>query len=281
MRFVMTSFLWLLTTALLVIALPAAWVQRNVVDLQGYSALAAGAAHDPQLQQAVAGELTTQVRTLAARNGSRVSADTIRGVADAYTASADFPQQFAKANEVAHNWMFTDQAVRDADGSWAIDLAPMLSDASFQDTLSRFNITAPQSLTVPITSSTPAGLRPGKLRPVATWGPWAGLGVAILTGVFALLTLAAARARGKALAVLGVSALLVGAAGWAGLEVARRHLNDALNHTSGDIRQAADAMVGHAIASMHQWLDITLAAGGGLVVFGVLVAFLGSVLRRT
>jgi len=53
--------------------------------------------------------------------------------------------------------------------------------------------------------------------------------VAALTGICALLTLAIARSRGRVLAGLGVSALLVGAAGWAGIEVARRRINDALN----------------------------------------------------
>ena len=112
------------------------------------------------------------------------------------------------------------------------------------------------------------------------WGPWVGVAAAVLTGVFALLTLAAARSRGKALAALGVSALLVGAAGWAGLEVARRYLDNALNNTSDDIRRLADALLGHAFGSVHQYLNLTLAAGGGLVAFGVIVAMLGSVLRK-
>jgi hypothetical protein len=94
------------------------------------------------------------------------------------------------------------------------------------------------------------------------------------------LTLAAARSRGKALAALGVSALIVGAAGWAGLEVARRYINDALNRTAGHIRQVADVMVIHAEDSLHQWLNLTLAAGGVLVVFGVLVSMLGGLRRR-
>ena len=65
----------------------------------------------------------------------------------------------------------------------------------------------------------------------------------MLAGVFALLTLAAARSKGKAVAALGVSALLVGAAGWAGIEVGRRFVDDALNRTTGDIRTVAEAMV--------------------------------------
>ncbi|MGV0801835.1 hypothetical protein ABQF26_32990, partial [Mycolicibacterium elephantis] len=110
--------------------------------------------------------------------------------------------------------------------------------------------------------------------------PWITVGATILTGVFALLTLAASRSRGKTLAALGVSSLLVGAAGWAGLEVARGHVNDALNRTTGDIRLIADAVVAHAEDSLHHWLNLTLAAGAALVVFGVLVAMLGGWRRR-
>lgn len=280
MRFVMALLLWVLTMVLLAVAVPTAWAQKNIVDKAGYSAFAAAAAKDPQLQQAVAGELTTQVRTLASKNGAEVNTALIRGVANAYTAGPMFPGQFAKANEIAHTWMFTNQLSRDENGSWVVDLAPMLADSSFQETLSQFNVKPPQTLTVPIAASAPEALQPGKLRPLAVWGPWVSVGATILAGVFALLTLAAAKSRGKTLAALGVSALLVGAAGWAGLEAARRYLNNALNHTSGDIRQAADAMVNHAIASLHQWLNLTLAVGGGLVVFGVIVAMLGGLRRR-
>ena len=118
------------------------------------------------------------------------------------------------------------------------------------------------------------------VRPLATWGPWASVGVCVLTGIFALLTLATARSRGKALAALGVSALLVGAAGWAGLEVARRYVDDALNRTTGDMRQVADVMVNQAETSAHLWLNLTLAAGGVLVVFGIVASMLGG-LRRS
>lgn len=280
MRFLTTLFLWLLTTVLLAAAVPGLWAQKNVIDAAGYSSFAEAAAKDPQLQKAVAGELTTQVTALVRDNGGAVDADMVRGIANAYTAGEDFPGQFARANEIAHTWLFTDRIRRDDTGSWVIDLAPMLADSSFQKTLSNFDVEVPQTLTVPIASSPPAGLEPGRLRPLATWGPWVSVGTTVLAGVFALLTLATARSRGKTLAALGISALLVGAAGWAGLEIARRYLNDALNHTSGDIRQIADAMVGHGVDSLHQWLNLTLAAGGGLVVLGVVVAMLGG-LRRS
>lgn len=282
MRFVATVFLWLVTTVALAVAVPTMWAQRTVVSEDGYAALAASAAKEPQLQNAMASELTTQIMALGADNGYNLNRDLVRGVTAAYTGNAGFPGQFAQANRIAHRWMFTNSVQREegSDERWLIDIAPMLNDSSLKETLGNLDLEVPQTLTVPITIPETTGLQPGQLRTLATWGPWASVGATILTGVFALLMLASARARGKGLAALGVSALLVGAAGWAGLEVARRYINDALNRTAGDIRQIADVMVGQAEDSLHQWLNLTLAAGGVLVVFGVIAAMLGGLRRR-
>jgi hypothetical protein len=281
-RFVATVFLWLVTTVALAVAVPAMWAQKNVVDANGYAAFAQSAAKDPKLQQAMASELTTQIVSLASDKGYHLNSDLVRGVTTAYTQNAGFPGQFAQANRIVHTWLFSD-AIRRQEGTddrWLIDIAPMLSDPSLRQTLGTLNLDVPDTLTVPITVSDTAGMRRGQLRLLSRWGSWGSVGAAILAGVLALLTLAVARSRGKALAALGVSALLVGAAGWAGLEVARRYLNIALDRTTGDIRQVADAMVNHAEGSLHQWLNLTLAAGGVLVVFGVIVSMLGGLRRR-
>jgi hypothetical protein len=280
-RFVATVFLWLVTTVALAVAVPTAWAQKNVVDENGYSALATSAAKEPQLQQAMANVLGTQLKKLVEGTGYDVSTDLLRSAAGTYTASAVFPGQFAQANRIAHRWMFTDAVQQsDASGRWQIDLSPMLSDSSFRQTLEQFGIQAPSTLEVPLTENLSDSVRPGQLRQLSTWGPWVSVGATILTGVLALLMLAMAGSRGKALAALGVSALLVGAAGWAGLEVAQRYINTALDRTAGDVRQVADAMVNHAEGSLHQWLNLTLAAGGVLVVFGVVVSMLGGLRRK-
>src|SRR5690349_6242969 len=258
------------------------WAQKNVVDADGYAAFASSAAKDPKLQQAMASELTTQIVRLGRNEGYDLNPDLVRGVTTSYTQNAGFPGQFAQANRIVHTWMFTDEIRRQegTDDRWLIDVAPMLSDPSLKATLGNLNLDVPATLTVPITVSDTAGMQPGQLRQLSTWGPWVSIGASVLTGVFALLTLAAARSRGKALAALGVSALLVGAGGWVGLEVARRSVDHALDRTTGDIRQVADAMVNHAEDSMHEWLNLTLAAGGALVVFGVLVSMLGGLRRH-
>ena len=159
----------------------------------------------------------------------------------------------------------------------------MLKDSSIQPLLSRYNVKVPANLTVPLTVSAPSmsePLRQGQLSRLSTWGPWVSIGAAALSGLCAVLTLLAARRRGKALTSLGVSALLVGAGGWAGIEIGGRYINDALNRTTGDIRRIAEVMVGHAEAGLHQWLNVTLLAGAALVGVGVIVAIVGSLRKK-
>ena len=276
MRFAVTVLLWLFTTAALAVAVPAAWTQTHIVDVNGYTAMAQKAASDPALQAAAASELATRAMVLINQRGYKVDSAQVHDVAAGYTAGPDFPPQFADANRLAHSWMFTGASARSEGGQWVIDLAGMLKDRAFASMLSTYNVQVPETLKVPVTVSTPKVLQPGILRPLVTWGPWVSIAAAVLTGIGALLTLAVARSRGRALAGLGISALLVGAAGWAAIELARRRINDALNHTTGDIRRIADVMVGEVESSLHEWLDLTLAAGGVLVVLGVLAAVLGT-----
>ncbi len=280
MRFVLAALMWLLTTAALALALPVMWLQHNIVDADGYAALAQRAASDPALQQAVAGELTSQIGNLASAD---VSTAVVGALASSYTGGSSFPGQFAQANRLAHRWMFTNsvQSQLDSQGRWVVDLAPMLADSSFQQTLNSYRIQVPQTLPVPLTENVPAAVRPGQLQRVATWGPWVSAGLAGLAGLGALLTVAAARKRGKAIAALGVSLLLVGAVGWVGLEIGSSYLDGALGSVSGNPRQIAESMVQQSISSMHQWLNLGLAGGGALVVLGVVVALLGGIGHRS
>ena len=274
MRLVATVLMWLVTTALLAVAVPTVWAQQNLVDGAGYAALAQKAAADPELQSAMATELTTRVGLL----GSGVDSTIVSRIAAAYTASTVFPGQFAIANGFAHRWLFTDTVASSVDpqGRWVIDLAPMLSDTAFSQTLRDYNITVGSAVPMPLTDSAPAALRPGALREVGVWAPWVSMGVAVLAAASALLTIYLARNRGRIVAALGISALIVGAAGWAAIEFAQRRVRDALNQTSGNLRVVADVMVATVEDSMHQWLNVTLIVGGGLVIVGVIVGLLSS-----
>ena len=283
MRFALTVVLWLATTVALAVAIPAGWAQLNVVDEDGYAAFARKAASDPDLQSAAAAELSTRAMALIETRGAHgagkhpVESAEVHEIASAFTAGPSFPPLFADANRAAHRYLFSEANSGDA---WVIDVAPMLKDSAFAQVLSSHNAKVPATLTVPLTVSLPGqSVHQGQLSRLAAWGPWVSLGAAVLSGFFGLLTLAAARRRGKALTSLGVSALLVGAAGWVGIEVGGRYLGGALNGTTGDIRQVADVMIRHAEAGMHFWLNLTLIAGVVLTGFGVLLAIGGSVLK--
>ena len=68
--------------------------------------------------------------------------------------------------------MFTDSVAQagGTDDRWVLDLAPMLSDSSFRQTLANFNVDVPDTLTVPVTVSAPEELRPGQLRLLSSVG---------------------------------------------------------------------------------------------------------------
>jgi hypothetical protein len=275
-RSAVTVLLWLFTTAALTVAVPTAWAQTHVIDVNGYLAVARKAASKPALQAAVASELTSRAMVLLNQHGYHVDSSLVHEAAAGYTAGPDFPPQFAEANRLVHSWMFTGADTQSDSNQWVIDLAAMLKDSAFAPIMAKYNVQVPETVRVPVTVSTPKILQPGILRPLTTWGLWLSLAAVMLTGIGALLILATARRRGRALAGLGVSALLAGADGWAAIEIVRRRINDALNDTNGDIRRIADVMVGEAKNSLHRWLDFTLAAGAALVVLGVLVAVLAS-----
>ncbi|MCB0926209.1 MAG: hypothetical protein KDB50_16980 [Mycobacterium sp.] len=278
MRSLATVFLWLVATLLLAAALPAAWAQQNLVDRSGYTALMQRAATNPDLQAAAAIELTTQVGRLSAGSDAAV----VGGIAKLYTAGSSFPDQFAQASSYAHRWLFTDRVggSTDSQGRWVIDLAPMLSDAAFAQTLRDYNIGVPTTIPIPLTDNAPAAVRPGALRVVGMWAPWVAWGLVALCAASVLLMLITAGNRGKAIVGLGVSAVLVGAAGWAAIEIGQRPLNAALDNTSGNVRTMADVIVATAENSMHQWLNVTMIVGGGLVIVGVLVSLLAGLARH-
>lgn len=280
MRTLAALLAWLITTAALAVAVPAAWVQLNLVDDNGFTALSQQVAQRPALQTAVAGELATQAVGLIRERGLAVDYAQVRDVAAAYTAGPAFPPRFARVMQGVHRGMFTD----DGSGEWVVDLAAMLNDSAFQPTMSDYDVAEPSTLTAPLTVAVPESLRAAQLRKLADGWRWLSIGAVALTGVCAVLTLVAARRRGRAVAGLGIAALAAGGAGWAGAEVVRGYLTGALdtglNNSQAAVRRIADAMVATGIDGVHHWLTVTLAAGAVLVVLGAAVTLLGGLRKR-
>ena len=279
MRALAALLAWLATTALLTVAVPATWVQHQLLDEDGFAALSQQAARNPVLQNAVAGELATQAVWLIRERGfaadSAADSAAVRDIAAAYTGDPSFPPRFARVMRGAHRSIFADTS----SDEWVVDLAAMLDDSAFRATMADYQVAEPATLVAPLAVPVPESLRAGQLRTVAQWG-WLGTAAGLLAGVSALLTLAAARRRGRALTALGIAALLAGGIGWAGVEVVRHQLGGAVAAgTEAAVRQIAEVMIATGIDSLHRWLNLTLAGGALLAVAGVIVALLGG-LRR-
>jgi hypothetical protein len=276
-RFAVTVLLWLATTACAAVAVFATWTQNHVVNEDGYAALASQAANDPQVHAAVASMMTTRAMALSRERGRTDDPNQMRFVADAYAASPAFPKRFVEVNRAIHRWAFNRPAP-DSQGPLQIDVAPMLREAFLQ--VGRENISAGLPASVYVRLAESDRLRPGQFEAVGRWTRPVAVCTIVLAGLFALLTLAAARSRGKALASLGVSALLIGGAGWAVTAVVAGRIGDALNRTSADMHAMAGVIIADAEANLHRWLVLTLAVGGGLVVIGVIVAIVEGRVRR-
>jgi hypothetical protein len=268
----MTVLSWLVATVTLTVAVPTVWTQLHLIDVDGYTDMAQSAAKDPALQKAMASELTRTVVEVAGDRGVRPPASMVGDVANRYTESSSFPRQFAQVNRVAHRWLFTD-AARQTGGKWEVDVAPMLADTSFHQTLDQYHVTLPATVTVPVVAD--GNLQPGRFRWLATWGPWVSILSVALAIVAALITIVAARNRGSAVAAVGASALIAAGAGWAVAEASRGAVNGALNDTSDNIRTIAEAMVAEGINRLHLWLGLTLVVGLILVAGGFAPTVLG------
>jgi len=79
-----------------------------------------------------------------------VDSTQVHAVAAGYTAGPDFPAQFADANRLAHDWMFTGAHTRPEGNEWVVDLSGMLKDSAFEQLLSSHNVTVPDTVRVPV-----------------------------------------------------------------------------------------------------------------------------------
>ena len=140
MRFALTALLWLFTTVALAVAVPTvvgADPRRRRQRLHGNGAQSG---RRQALQAAVAAELATRATVLINQQRLRVDSAQVHGVAAGYTAGPDFPAQFADANRLAHDWMFTGAHAQSEGDQWVVDLAGMLKDSAFEKLLASYDV---------------------------------------------------------------------------------------------------------------------------------------------
>ncbi|APX03226.1 hypothetical protein [Arthrobacter sp. QXT-31] len=262
-------------------AVPAIWVDRNIVQENGFVALAAPLGKDPDFQKRLA---TAAVNSIDA--GGTVPpqvAGLVRPVlesaATSLTGLPEYPAAWEETLRKSHRLNFTDPASlppeADSSTSLTLDVAPLVALAAKQ--VSRqvgVPLEAPGQTLVNIGQANQRQL----VEQVTAYSPL-GYSLAVGAGVAFLLALVAARRRWKVLAGIGVGALVV-AGLWA--LVSRWAADLVIATASGN--EMADLFkrefVAASAAGFASWTLATAIAGGVLVAAGVLIRVVGGPARR-
>ncbi|MBE7161603.1 MAG: hypothetical protein INR72_10180, partial [Williamsia herbipolensis] len=249
----------------MVVALPALWTHERIVDRQGFVAFVEPMAHDRQIQDLIADELTRQITDQTSAPEILVAPATQR-----YTRSDLFPPDFADVLGQQHDFLFTEPTT-DAERSnvLELDLTDMVNRV-----VQRFGL--PSSIRVdgpiriPLGESQRSGLEAGRYAHTGdqvTRTGWLALAVAI---VAALLALVIARRRGVTLAMLGVGAVISGAVSWGATGILRDRALDEFSGTDSSPRQVARIIVDRAGDDLQHTALITGGVGIAVIAVGVL-----------
>ncbi|WP_052207412.1 hypothetical protein [Sinomonas humi] len=272
MRTVLSALSVLLAVVLTAVAVPALWLDRNLVDESGFVSLLSPMSTDKQLQSTLVSNLDTAVLSDSGIPSvlRPVAQQAVQGLATNLVSDPGFPQAWNDTLRASHQLNFSpDKASANA---FELELSPMagLMARRLGSSLN-VNIPPPSSLQVQVGTAQQRSWLTGAQRLAALSLPLA-LG-AVLAFALGLLW---ARRRGVALAWAGIGLLLIaalyqGAVGLLPSVVSAQASAGSMSSTFGT--RAAEL----AAASFETWI-LGLAICGA--VFLVLGAVLGALRRR-
>lgn len=274
MRTLVSAVAAVLAVLLAAVAVPAIWLDRTIVQEDGFVQLAAPLGKDAEFQQRLA---TAAVGTIDTSGVPGIVAGVVEPVLEAaatsLTSLPGFPAAWQETLQRSHRLSFAPST--DAAGGTALtlDVAPLVGLAT--EEVSR---AVGLSLDAPSETLITVGKPQQKewTEQLTTYAP-AGYLLAIGAGIALLLALVAARRRRTVLAAAGIGALII-AALWAlavGMGSAMV-LNTETGNELGNLFR--DEFVPAAATSFQGWAGITAVVGGVLLV-GAIVAGVSSRLR--
>lgn len=258
------------------VAVPAIWVDRNIVQEDGFVALAAPLGQDPVFQRRLA---TAAVGSLGGADRiPEAVAELARPILDKaaqnLTGMPGYPGAWAETLRRSHRLTFANPGTLPPEAAGAtaltLDVAPLVGLVAKEvSDATNLPLAAPEQVLIHIGQSN----QRQAVERVAAYAPM-GYAVAIGAGIAFLLALVAARRRWTVLAGTGAGALVLAGA-W---KLAADAGGGALAGTSSgnemaDIftREFASASAG----SFGQWILTVALAGGVLLVVGLLLRAVG------
>ena len=271
MRTFVSAVAVILGVLLSAVAVPAIWVERNMVDEDGFVALSAPLGQDAGFQQRLA---AAAVGTIDTSSTPDALAGIVQPVAEAaarsLTGLPGYPAAWEESLRRSHRLSFADPGSRpagaDTSAMLTLDVAPLVALAVGE--LSR---TTGLPLEAPGQTLINVG-QPDQRQWIERMSAYAPLGysLAIGAGIALALALVSARRRWTVFFSVGVGALLLAALWTFGSQLAR----DAVAGTASGNEVAdmfKDALVEAASSSFQSWISGTAVAGGVLLAAGLVI----------
>ncbi len=269
MRTFVSAVAAVLGLLLAAVAGPAIWADRNIVQEEGFVALAAPLGQDADFQQRLAAAAVGTIDTGAIPEAlAGLVRPVLEAAAGSLTGLPGYPAAWEETLRKSHRLSFADPASLppevDSSSSLTLDVAPLVALAT--DELSR---TTGLPLDAPEQTLINVG-QPDQRQLIARVTAYAPLGypLAIGAGIAFVLALVAARRKWSVLFGLGFGALVLAGVWALGSNLAR---DAVLGTASGN--EIADMFknefVAGASTSFGSWVTGALVAGGVLLVAGL------------
>ncbi|WLP92289.1 hypothetical protein [Gordonia sp. NB41Y] len=268
MRTFLSAILTLVAIGAIIVALPSMWVTQRVTDTEGFVSVIAPLAHDAQVQDFIADEITEEV---AARTEFPGASAVVRPLAVSYVQGDSFPADFSDLVGQQHAWLFDEAPAGSSAQTMELDITPMINRALANQNLP-FVLTVSGPVLVPMSEH--GNLEAGRYHKVSGQIETIAYSASVIAAATAILALLFAHRRGTVLAWIGIGGLLAAGLCWV----------VALNATTIIDRQVSTEGSGHTVTNLAidamaddltRWAMIAAAIGAAVTVVGIVTRLIG------
>ncbi len=277
MRTFVSAVAVLIGLAMAAVAVPAMWVERNIVQEDGFVALTAPLGKDPAFQRRLAAAAVNGIdfggQQLPAALSELVK-PILADAAQSLTSTPGYSEAWAETLRRSHRLSFADPGTlppeEDGTTSLTLDVAPLVGLVVKRVAeASPVPLTAPEQVRINIGQANQRQL----IERIAAYAPM-GAAVAVGSAIAFILAFVAARRKWTVLAGTGLGALAL-----AGLWKLGSAMAAGMVQGSGGGTEVAEIFkrefVAASTAAFGQWIMAALLAGAVLVVSGLSVRVLG------
>ncbi|MGA8790440.1 MAG: hypothetical protein WB535_15985 [Paenarthrobacter sp.] len=254
------------------VAVPAAWVDQNIVKEEGFVAIAGSLGSDPEFQSRLAAAAVGTFESSVDLPGpvQSLAADALRNAATGMQSWSDYPQAWEETVRNSHRLNFgtaTPAEESAASTALVLDIGPLvrlIRDHFAEATRIRLDVPAESLVSLGEPSHRQLVERVAAFAPL--W--WIAAAGALVS---ALLALAAARRRSLALVFLGLGGLALAALWTAGADLAGGMIGS-LASANGVAELFKNEFLTAARNGFGQWVWIAAVVSGAVLVVGVIAA---------